>query len=435
MITRTVKTQLAAFAAITAVGVSYVGAEYAGLADRLLDRGYTVRAEFAESGGIFTGAEVTYRGVPVGRVGELRLSGSEGVSVELRMEDGPRIPADTLAVVANRSAIGEQFVDLQPRTRGGPALRDGSTIPRGDTRVPLPTTDMVLSLDRLVASVDRRDLRVTVHELGDAFAGTGPHLSRLVDSGDKLIGSADDALPQTVKLIEDSRTALKTQTDKGSSIKSFSRDLADLTAQLKASDGDFRKLLGGGTSAARELDSLLKDNRSALPVLLGNLISGAQIGVARLPAIEQTLVTFPAVVAGSSTVVPGDGTIHFGMVLNADQPPSCRQGYEGTRWRDPSDTGHRPANTSARCTAPRGGETSVRGAQNAPRPSGSSSTSQSRSPSQSPSGAPSYVTPYDPETGLAAAPGGQVVRIGATGGAQSLFGKDSWQWLLVGPVA
>lgn len=49
MITRTVKAQLLAFATVTAVGVSYVGAQYTGLADMLLDRGYTVRAEFTES--------------------------------------------------------------------------------------------------------------------------------------------------------------------------------------------------------------------------------------------------------------------------------------------------------------------------------------------------------------------------------------------------
>ncbi|MFI2345762.1 MCE family protein [Streptomyces sp. NPDC019443] len=423
MITRSVKTQLVAFAVVTAVGVSYVGAQYTGLSEAVLDRGYTVRADFAASGGIFKGAEVTYRGVPVGRVGELRLTGSEGVSVALDIEDGQRIPADTLAVVAHRSAVGEQYVDLQPRVSSGPYLKDGSTIARGDTRVPLPSTDLVLSVDRLVKSVGKEDLRITVDELGKAFAGTGPHLSRLVDSGNRLIESASDSLPQTITLIEDSRVALKTQSDKGSAIKSFSRDLADLTAELKSSDGDIRRLTGAGAPAANELNSLLKANRTHLPVLLGNLISGGQITVARLPGVEQALVTFPVVVAGSFTVIPGDGTTHFGMVVNADEPPACRQGY-GTQRRDPADTSERPANTAARCTAPRGGKTSVRGAQNAPGASGSGGA-----------GPAAFITPYDPETGAAAGPDGSFVEIGSTGGEQNVFGKDSWQWLLVGPMA
>ncbi|MFD5914044.1 MCE family protein [Streptomyces massasporeus] len=425
MITRTVKAQLLAFATVTAVGVSYVGAEYTGLVDGLLDRGYTVRADFSDSGGIFSGAEVTYRGVPVGRVGALRLSGSEGVSVALEIEDGaPRIPADTLAVVANRSAVGEQYVDLQPRRSDGPYLLDGSAIPREDTRVPLPVTDMVVSLDRLVTSVGKEDLRITVDELGEAFSGTGPRLSRLVDSGNALVESASDSLPETVSLIEDSRKVLKTQADQGSSIKSFSRDLAALTAELKSSDGDLRRLIGNAVPAGQEVDSLLRSTRPHLPVLLANLISGGQVTVARLPGVEQALVTFPVVVAGSHTVVPGDGTTHFGLVLNADDPPPCTQGY-GTRRRDPADTGTRPANTDARCTAPRGGGTSVRGAQNAPGASGRSGGA----------GPAAYVAPYDPETGTATGPDGTPVEIGSTGGEQSTFGKDSWQWLLLGPMA
>ncbi|MET7837431.1 MlaD family protein [Streptomyces sp. NPDC005356] len=425
MITRTVKAQLLAFATVTAVGVSYVGAEYTGLVDGVLGRGYTVRADFADSGGIFAGAEVTYRGVPVGRVGSLRLTGSDGVSVALDIKDGaPRIPADTLAVVANRSAVGEQYVDLQPRTSHGPYLLAGSSIPRGSTRVPLPTTDLVLSLDRLVNSVGKDHMRVTVDELDKAFSGTGPNLSRLVDSGNALVGSASESLPQTISLIEDSRKVLKTQADQGSSIKSFAHDLALLSAQLKSSDGDLRKLIGNATPAAQEVNSLLKATGPRLSVLLANLISGGQVTLARLPGVEQSLVTFPALVAGSYTVVPGDGTTHFGLVVNADDPPPCTQGY-GTTRRDPSDTSTREANTDAHCTAPRGSKTSVRGAQNAP---GAQAASGGANQS-------AYVTPYDPETGTATGPDGRPVEIGSTGGQQSVFGKESWQWLLVGPMA
>ncbi|POX44947.1 ABC transporter substrate-binding protein [Streptomyces sp. Ru71] len=424
MITRGVKAQLLAFATVTALGVSYVGAEYTGLADDLLDRGYTVRADFADSGGIFPGAEVTYRGVPVGRVGKLRLTGGGGVSVALDIDEGaPHIPADTLAVVANRSAVGEQYVDLQPRTDDGPYLLDGSSIPRGSTRVPLPSTDLVLSLDRLVNSVGKDDLRVTVDELGRAFAGTGPNLSRLVDSGNALVDSASASLPETISLIENSRTVLKTQADQGSSIKSFARDLAALTAQVKASDGDLRKVIGNAAPAAQEVNSLLKGLSPRLSVLLANLISGGQVMVARLPGVEQALVTFPALVSGSYTVAPGDGTFHFGLVINADDPPACTRGY-GTARRDPADTSTRPAHTGAHCTAPRGGPTSVRGAQNAPGARGAGGADQT-----------AYVTPYDPETGSVTGPDGTPVEIGSTGGQQTVFGKESWQWLLVGPMA
>lgn len=172
-----------------------------------------------------------------------------------------------------------------------------------------------------------------------------------MDSGNALVESASESLPQTISLIEDSRKVLKTQADQGSSIKSFAHDLATLTAQLKSSDGDLRKLIGNATPAANQVNSLLKNISPRLSVLLANLISGGQVTLARLPGVEQSLVTFPALVAGSYTVVPGDGTTHFGLVVNADDPPPCTQGY-GTTRRDPSDTSTREANTDARCTAP-----------------------------------------------------------------------------------
>jgi phospholipid/cholesterol/gamma-HCH transport system substrate-binding protein len=260
--------------------------------------------------------------------------------------------------------------------------------------------------------------------LGKAFSGTGPNLSRLVDSGNTLVESASEALPETTALIEDSRKVLKTQADQGSSIKSFARDLAALSAQLKSSDGDLRKLIGNARPAAQELNSLLKSTGPQLSVLLANLISGGQVTLARLPGVEQALVTFPLMVAGSYTVVPGDGTTHFGLVLNADDPPACTQGY-GTARRDPADISPREANTDARCTLPRGSESSVRGAQNAP----GASTADGGADQAT------YVTPYDPETGTTTGPDGNNVEIGSTGGQQAVFGKESWQWLLVGPVA
>jgi len=52
-------------------------------------------------------------------------------------------------------------------------------------------------------------------------------------------------------LIENSRKVLKTQADQGSSIKSFAHDLAALSAQLKSSDGDLRRVIGNATPAAK----------------------------------------------------------------------------------------------------------------------------------------------------------------------------------------
>ena len=342
-----------------------------------------------------------------------------------------QIPADTIAVVADRSAVGEQYVDLQPKSDSGPYLTGGSTIQRADTRTPLPTTTLMVNLDRLINSVNKNDLTVTIDELGAAFNGTGPDLQHLIDSGNTLIKTANDNFPQTRDLIQQLDTVLTTQVKEGSSITGFSRDLAALTGQVRASDPDLRKVLDNGVTAASELQNLLQTTQPTLGVLLGNLITTGQIVEARLPGVEQLLVTYPVVVSEGFTTVPGDGTAHFGLVLNLNDPQSCR--YDTTQ-RVPQDTTYRAANTNVHCAASPSTGTDVRGAQNAPAPGGPAGATNDAT-TYGANGLSSYMTGTDPTTGAALGPDGKPVQIAANGGEATLLGKDSWQWMLLGPMA
>lgn len=372
MIRRSVQVQLFAFLLITLVTVSVLSARYVGLYDQVAGGQYHVAADFEQSGGIFVGSEVTYRGVTVGRVDNLKLS-RDGVIVDAKIQRGVVIPKDTKVVVENRSAVGEQYLDFQPRTDKGASLRNGDTIPRKDTVFPLRVDTLLLDLDGTVNSVDKQDLRTVVDELGKGFADGGQDLQRLIDSGDKLTRSATEALPETVKLIDDGRIVLDTQRETSGDIKVFAKNFADLSETLKASDGDLRLILDRGVVASKELESLIRDNQGNLAALLANLITVGQVTTARVDGIQQLLVTYPDVVAGGFTVVPGDGTAHFGLAM-AHDPPVCTQGYQGTVRRTPNQTSNTKANTSARCTAPRGSAASVRGAQNAPGPHSSTNS-------------------------------------------------------------
>lgn len=376
MIRRSTKIQLLMFLVLSLLGVSYVGFNYVGLGSTLFGpRGCTVSANFPDSGGIFTDAEVTYRGVTVGQVGQLHLldyAGPDGrqirgVRVDLNLTscDKPAIPLDSQAYVSNRSAVGEQYVNIEPTGVEGPFLTDGAVL-RKAGQVPLATQVLLQNLDDLVSDIDSAKLNIMITELGKAFQGRGPDLQALLDSGDKLLARAHQALPETLRLIDNGQTTLKTQLDSGSAIKGWAHNVNLLTAQLKASDGDLRALLGNGPGELDTVRHFLASNRTDLDLLLANLTSVNQIMVSRLDGIRTILVIYPAAVAGNFTVTPGDGTAHFGVVLNMDDPPSCRAGYEGTTIRRPSETGPSTVNTAARCAMPRGSVTSVRGAQNTP---------------------------------------------------------------------
>jgi phospholipid/cholesterol/gamma-HCH transport system substrate-binding protein len=441
VITRQTKLQLLVFAVLAVVGLLFTGARYAGLSTLVPghDNGYVVNADFSDSGGIFSGAEVTFRGVVVGKVEQLTLQ-PVGVRVAMRLKPGSKLSSQTRAMIANRSAVGEQYIDLLPEADGAPYLHKGSVIPLAMTSIPIQPTQLLVNLDRLVKSVNTGDVGIVLDELGTAFEGSGTDLQRLVDASDALTMAATQNLPQTIKLIRDSRPVLDTQRAESGNFKAYNRDLASLTQQLRASDPDFRSLFTNGTNSALATTDLLESNRAALPPLLDNLISTAQVQDARLSATRQILSTYPNVIAGGFTVTPGDGTAHFGAATTMTAPP-CSQGYGSTQRRDPADTSVKPPNINAYCSLPKGSASSDRGAQNAPRPGGTPAfphDTNGASPvsllgSSASQGDTALLADFNPTTGRSLGTGQQWT-LEHCGVSDALFNAASWQWLLADPL-
>ncbi len=397
MLTRTARLQLLALLLVTLVGVGYTGFRYAGFGSLLGATTYPVHVRLADSGGIFTGADVTYRGVSVGRVGPLTLT-ANGVDVELDVDrDAPAIPADTNAAVRNLSAIGEQYVDLQPATDTGAPLRSGSVIPTADTSTPVGVEDLVTNLDTFVRSVPLDSLRTVVDQLGVAFSGSAQPLQKLLDTSSQFSRAATDALPQTVGLIKDGRTVLTTQNETAGQFKDFSASLARLAAQLRTSDPDLRRLIRTGPQAGEQVTGLLDESGPGLGTVIANLLTVSRVAQPRQANLAQVLVAYPAISAAATTVVPGDGTAHLGLALNVFDPYPCTSGYEGTARRSGADVADTPANARAYCAQPRGSAIDVRGSQNVPRATTPGSPVGGRTTHRPSGGTPSSPAPLPPK--------------------------------------
>jgi virulence factor Mce-like protein len=331
VITRKTKLQVLAFLALSLLGISYLGFNYVGLDRVLLGSGYDVAADFEDSGGIFVNAEVTYRGVGVGRVSDMELV-DDGVRVVMTIDpDAEPIPDDAMAVVANRSAVGEQYVDLRPERDDGPYLEDGAVIPQDRTAIPIPVEQLLLDVDELANSIDKENLAIVVDELGQAFAGAGDDLGRLIDNGDLLLARAEQSLPQTLALITDGRTVLDTQRDSRSAIQQWAADLRLLSDTLVEIDPELRGLLVNAPDAGAALEELVRDAGPGLGSLVRNLDILNRVQLPRMDGIEQMLVTYPDVVSGGFSVVrrDEDGVLrsHFGFVVNPEAPHACTTGY------------------------------------------------------------------------------------------------------------
>jgi phospholipid/cholesterol/gamma-HCH transport system substrate-binding protein len=433
VITRRTKVQLLAFAIITLLGVTFVGARYAQLDRLIIDQSYTVVAHYPQSGGIFAGGEVTYRGTGVGEVTKLELT-EEGVDVYLEIDnEWDEIPADTRALVGNRSALGEQYVELQPNVEvdeDGPFLEDDSEIT--DVGTPIATEKLLGDLAATVSSVDQDALRTTVEELGAAFNGTGEDLQRIIDTGNSFIETANENFDVTTALIRDSNTVLQGQIDSRSSLRTFASELSNFSGALVDADDDLRRVIDSGSFTANQLRTFLEQNEAEVSDLLRNVILTGRVVVHNIDGLRTLMIAYPILLEGSFTVVDKNATTnqyetHVGLILTTTKP--CYAGYEGTDTRPPQNVEDRRLNEDARCTEPPT-QSNARGYQNLPR--------VKPDLDGVPDAGETIVGTYDSETGRfeagdrrtsqrsALAPSGNV--------APPALGEDSWKWLYLEPL-
>jgi len=415
MMSRGVKVRLVAFVLLAAVGIVYVAGSYLGLVDKVLGRGLDLKVTLPSSGGLFEGSEVTYRGVKVGTVGAMEVT-DDGLLAELSLEEGTRVPLDSRVFVHNLSAVGEQYLDLVPPDGDGPFAEDGDVLHGDAESLPVDEGDLLVDLDAFVSSVDKDNLNTVITELGTTFEGTAHPLRRMVDGGDRFLQEAIRNEDATFRLLDSGQVVLRTQARHSGDIRSFSRDLADLTQTLRDRDPELRRVLEGGGATAREVRALMTGLEPTLPVFIGDLVTINQIITTRLPAVEQLLVTFPRMVSSGFTGTPGDGYGHINMQTDYSVGP-CRRGYmPNNRWRPPSDLSDAPI-YPAKCLE--GAPVNLRGTKYAPSFGGSGSR----------------VAPYDPRTGaVQGGDGVPALELGQNGGLETVFGDDSWRWLLIGPT-
>ena len=116
----------------------------------------------------------------------------------------PQIPADLQAQVHSLSAIGEQYVDLLPRTDSGPYLQDGSVIPVHDTTIPQAIGPVLDQVSALIDSIPKEKLGNLLDETFKGFNGAGYDLGSLLDSAAKVSADINAQGERPRRLVDDS---------------------------------------------------------------------------------------------------------------------------------------------------------------------------------------------------------------------------------------
>ena len=238
--------------------------------------------ELPETGGLYPRGNVTYRGVEVGEVKSVKLTDT-GVAAVLSLNSNVKIPADLDAEVHSVSSVGEQFVQLLPRSGEGPALKDGDVIPKDRTSVPTDINKVLDNTNRGLEAIPRDNLKTVIDEAYIAVGGLGPELRRLVSGSAALAIDARANLDPLTTLIDQSKPVLDTQTDTAGSIQAWAANLASISGQLQNQDPAVAGILDKGPGAADEVRALFDRLQPTLPIVLANLVSIGEVAV-DLPA-------------------------------------------------------------------------------------------------------------------------------------------------------
>lgn len=445
MITKRVRAQLAAFSALTAAAVGLIVFHYLNVPALMGIGQVQASALFSQGAGIYPEANVTYRGVTVGKVTAVGLD-PQGVKVSFRVNSSANVPADVSASIKSVSAIGEQYVDLVPRHVGGPLLTSGDVIPLADTSVPFQTADVLDDADRLLRSVPVRNLDTVLNETDAAFSHLGPQLDVLTANAIRLVNAANANENHTHQLLVDGSRFLDGQLASTPALRIWSRHLAAFTSTVRRNDGSLRSVLasvpGAALQARLAVDMLTKD----LPPLVTTSQVLADLGIAYHKSIEEVLVAYPITAMHNvaySTANPGAVRLGFKAVVN--YPGSCSAGWPRVGQplgpRSPSDLSDESSFPGAYCKIPQSDPRVVRGARNLPcfepgSPPGrrAATIQQCRGAGYADTG--SGVAP----TTLVAVPGADVANnfltyLGRAGANGTTTTKEkSWQGLLLAPL-
>lgn len=237
---------------------------------RPFDNPRQMRVHLAQTGGALPGAEVTYLGVPIGKVTTARLvDGAAELSLTVRPK-GPMAKV-LRADVRQKSSLGEPYVDLAPADPADKSTADpdGALVPVERTSQPRALYDMLDQTERVLSKVEPGDL-----------------------------GAMADGLSGIVGHEEDLRTLLNGWADVGevlgrrsTELRALMKDSARLTATLDAQ----RNELGEAISSYARLGTMLGRRTAELESIVSN---AAELGVEGSDLLARSRADLEGVMAG-----------------------------------------------------------------------------------------------------------------------------------------
>jgi phospholipid/cholesterol/gamma-HCH transport system substrate-binding protein len=366
MLTRLIKIQLILFTVLTVIALVALGWYYLRIPTLAGVGQYTLTADLPASGGLYSTANVTYRGITIGKVTDVEPT-ENGARAVISIGSEYKIPVDASANVHSVSAIGEQYLDLVSATNPQQYFANGQTITK--STVPSQIGPALDAANRGLAVLPKERLASLLDETSKAVGGLGPSLQRLVDSTQAIVGDFSTNITDVNDIIENSGPIINSQVNSGAAIERWARNLNTLAAQTAGQDQVLRHGLAQAAPTAEGLNTLLSSVHDSLPQTLANLEIVLDMLKRYNKGVEQLLVFLPQAGSIAQTVTsPFKDNVSLALALAINQPPPCLTGFiPASQWRSPADTSLAPLPSGTYCKIPQDTPANVvRGSRNIP---------------------------------------------------------------------
>ncbi|MBY0387880.1 MAG: MCE family protein [Mycobacterium pseudokansasii] len=366
MLTPFIKRQLIVFAVLTVVSLLVLGVYYLRIPSLAGIGRYTLKAELPASGGLYPTANVTYRGVTIGKVTDVEPTPT-GAEATMSIDSRYKIPVDASANVHSVSAVGEQYLDLVSTGNPGKVFSPGQTITKGT--VPSEIGPALDTANRGLQVLPADKIPVLLDETAQAVGGLGPALQRLVDATQAIVGDFRTQINDVNDIIDHSGPVIDSQVRSGDAIERWAHNLNTLAAQTAKRDQNVKSILSQAAPTADQLNEVFTDVRDSLPQTLANLEVVFDLLKRYHKGVEQVLVFLPQGASIAQTVAaPFPNMAALDLALAINQPPPCLTGFiPASEWRSFADTSLQPLPTGTYCKIPMDTPAnSVRGSRNIP---------------------------------------------------------------------
>jgi phospholipid/cholesterol/gamma-HCH transport system substrate-binding protein len=229
-------------------------------------QGKTYSAEFADAGGLFTGAAVEVSGYPAGKVSNIELDGSR-VFVKFWLDKDIYVGDRSEARIRAKSLLGTKVLEVLPR--GEDPLVD--TIPIDRTTSPYQLPDALGDLATTIGGLNTAQLSESLATLAQTFSDTPEEVKSAVQGVARFAQTLNERDANLRKLLENAAKATGVLAKRTDQVVSLIRDTNALLAELQTQSAALDQIWHNVSAAAQQLKGFIEENRQTLRPALDKL--------------------------------------------------------------------------------------------------------------------------------------------------------------------